>query len=89
MHAQIGHGLGVLQLIRLDPHVPDARTLGGIEHLELQGCLIGDLRHDAAQGIDLTNHDPFGRSADRRIAGHLGDMVQLDGDQNRVLARMG
>ena len=80
MQAQLLHHLGVFKFIGLYTHVPDARAFGRIEHLELQGRLVGDLGHDSAQSVDLPNDDSLGRSAHRWIARHLGDMIQFDRD---------
>ena len=41
---------------------------------------VGQLAHDAAQRIDLSDQVPFRNSADRRVARHLRDKINIHGD---------
>jgi phosphoribosylamine---glycine ligase len=41
---------------------------------------VGDLAHDAAERVDLSDQVPLGNSADGRVARHLGDEVEIHRD---------
>ena len=81
MRKDVLHHLSVGDLVRLYPQGAHARPFGRIEHLELQGSRIRRHRHLAAEGVDLTDDDSLGRSADRRIARHLADILFSKCDQ--------
>ena len=60
-----------------------------VQQAELDADRIGDLAHDAAQGVDLPHQVTLGDSADGRVAAHLRDQVQVHGDHGRAQANAG
>ena len=67
-------------LVALGAGTPDGGAAGGVEEAELDADGVGDLAHDAAEGVDFADQVAFGDAADGRIAGHLGDQVEVHGD---------
>ncbi len=65
---------------------PDGGTAAGIEQPELDADCIRELAHDAAESIDFAHQVAFGDAADGRIAGHLGDEIDIHGDHGGVQA---
>jgi hypothetical protein len=60
------------------------RTTRPIEQAELDSSSIDNAPHDSAQGVDLTNQMTFADAADRGVAGHLPDEIQVESQQRRV-----
>ena len=50
---------------------------------------VGDLAHQAVEGVDLADQMPLAEPADGRIAGHLADGGEAVGDQRRARAHAG
>ena len=67
----------------------DSRTFAGIEHAELNAGLIGIDTHFPAQSVQFPHEMAFGRAADRRIAGHHGDIVHGKGRKQGMTANAG
>jgi hypothetical protein len=64
-----------------------ARTAGpfrGVEDAELDAGLVGGRRHRAAQRIDLLDQMPLADAADRRIAAHRPQRVEVVRQQQRI-----
>ena len=74
-HAVSLHSLGV-----------DGGTLTQIQGAALYGHGVGTLAHLSAQGVDLVDQMSLGRPADGGIAGHIGDLIQRQGEQYRIHA---
>ena len=55
-------------------------TLSCVEHPELNARGVDHLRHLTAERIDLADEMTLRNSADRRIAGHLADTLQIARD---------
>jgi hypothetical protein len=53
------------------------RTLARIENPELDACCIGRLGHRPAQGIDFLDQMPLADAADRRVAAHRAECLQV------------
>jgi hypothetical protein len=53
------------------------QTAGPREETELDAAGVGDLAHDAAEGVDLADEMALGDAADGGIAGHLRDQVKV------------
>ena len=68
---------------------PDGGAAGGIEQAELDADGVGDLAHDAAEGIDFAHQVAFGDAADGGVAAHLGDEVEVHGDEGGFEAHAG
>ena len=73
-------------LIALRARRPHARAALRVQHAELQPRHIRRLAHLAAQRINLPRQMPLRQSADGRVARHLPDGVQVDGQQQRLRA---
>jgi hypothetical protein len=64
----------------------DAGALAGVQHAELDAGGVRVPAHDAAEGVDLPDDMPFGQTADGGVAGHLGDGVEVLGENGRLAA---
>ena len=60
---------------------PDGGAAGGVEEAELDAAGVGDFAHDAAEGVDFADEMAFGYAADGGVAGHLGDEVEVEGEE--------
>ncbi len=83
------HADAVEGLVALGAGAPDGGAAGGIEQAELDAGLVGDLSHDAAEGVDLADEVSFGDAADGGVAGHLGDEVGIEGEECGAQAHAG
>jgi len=83
------HGPLVELLVGLGAGRVHGRSLGPVEHAELDGAGVDDLAHFASQGVDLADDLPLGHAADGRVAAHLGDGVGVHGQQGRAQAEAG
>ena len=80
---QFLHILRIQSLVGLSAERLDRRAFGIVEHPNLDHRRIGDTAHHAAKRIDLADDMAFGRPADRRIARHMRDFVEVDRQQQR------
>ena len=69
--------------VTLRPGGPHARTFVAVQRSELDSGGIGVEAHHAAQGINLPHHVTLGQSADRRVARHLPNGIQILGQHQR------
>src|SRR5262249_37900294 len=67
----------VLLLVALGARRPDGRPARGVKQTKLDSDCICDFAHDSAQGIHFPDQMTLGDPADGRIAGHLGDQVNV------------
>ena len=58
------------------PHRGSARS---IQEAELNADGVGNFAHDAAERVDFADEMSLGNAADRRIARHLRDQVDVEG----------
>ena len=65
------------------------RALAAVEHTHLQKRLVRIHAHFAAQRVDLAHEMPFRRAADRGVARHKGDAVEIEGEHRRFQTRAG
>ena len=79
-------GHGIERFVLLSPNRPNRRTLAGIEAPNLQQCSVGGARHLAAECIDFGDKMALSWSADRRIARHESDAVQVWGQDESSAA---
>ena len=56
---------------------------------ELDADGVGDFAHDAAEGVDFADQVSLGDSSDRRIARHLGDEIDVQGEERGLQAHAG
>ncbi len=68
---------------------PDGRAAGGVEETELDAGGVGYLAHDSAEGVDFADEMAFGDAADGGVAAHLGDEVEVEGEDGRAEAHAG
>src|ERR1700722_20247000 len=74
------HFYAVELLVALGAGRPDGGAAGGVEQTELDAGRVGDLAHDAAEGVDLADQVALGDAADGGVAAHLGDQVEVEGE---------
>lgn len=74
----------VCLLVRLRSRRVNRRPFCLIQHAELDCRLVNDETHLSAEGVNLANHLPLGKTADCRIAGHLGNVIIVDRQQQRA-----
>ena len=75
------HGELVHFLIRLRARRVHGRSLGAVEHAELDGAGVDHLGHFAAQRVDLADDLSLGDAADGGIATHLRHGIGVHGQQ--------
>ena len=83
------HRQAVELLVALEAGGLDGRPLGGVQEAEVDGGLVGDPAHLTAQGVDLLDELALGEAADRGIAGHERDGVEVDVEQQGLAAHPG
>ena len=80
----LAHLHAVERLVALRARRPHCRAARCVEQAELDAAGVGDLAHDAAQRIDLAHQVSLGDSADRRVAAHLRDQVEVQRKDGRA-----
>ncbi|OPY91975.1 MAG: hypothetical protein A4E73_01609 [Syntrophaceae bacterium PtaU1.Bin231] len=80
------HGQAVELLVALDAGGLHGGALGGVEQAEVHGGAVGDPAHLAAQGVDLLDKLALGEAADRGVAGHERDRIEIDVEEDRLAA---
>ena len=78
------HVIAILLLVALRSRRPHCRAARGIQQAELDAHRIGDFAHDAAEGIHFAHEVALGNAANRGIAGHLRDQVEVERDERRA-----
>ena len=73
-------------LVRLCAQCVDSRPLACVEHAELDAGLVRIDAHLAAERIELAHEMAFARAADRRVAGHQGNIIHRERRQKRPAA---
>ncbi len=86
---QLSHGSAVQCAVALRARRPHGRALGAVEHPELDRRAVGGASHDAAQRVDLAHHRALRDPADRGIAAHLPDRVEVRSEEHRLRAEPG
>ncbi len=75
------HGQPVDSFVALGPGRLDRSAPAAVEEPELDARLIGEKAHQASESIYLPDEMALGQAADGRIAGHLGDGLEVDGHE--------
>ena len=84
--ARLLHRELVELLVRLRAQRMDGRALARVEHAELYAGLVRIDAHLAAERIELAHEMAFARAADRRVAGHQGNIIHRERRQKRSAA---
>ncbi len=82
----LAHFDAVKLLVALGARAPDGGATRGVEEAELDADGVGDFAHDAAERVDLADEVALGYAADGRVAAHLGDEVEVHGDERGLQA---
>jgi len=69
--------------VRLSAGCANGRAFFHIQGAELDSGGVDIFRHLAAQSVDLFHQLAFSQTTDGRVAGHLRDGVQIDGENER------
>ena len=83
------HGLAIKLAIGLGAGALHRRAFAPVQHAELDAGEVGDLAHEAVEGVDLAHQVALAEAADGRIAGHFADRSEAVGDQRRARAHAG
>ena len=75
--------------IALGARTPHRGPLAPIEHPKLHRRPIGDDPHQTAEGIQLAHDLPLGYAPHSGVARHLGDLVEIHGDEEGTGAEQG
>ena len=80
------HRLAIELAVGLGARPAHGRALAAVEQAELDAGRIRDPAHQAVQRIDLAHQMALADPADRGIAGHLADGLELVRQQQRARA---
>jgi hypothetical protein len=86
---ELAHFYAVELLVALCAGAPDGGTAGGVEEPELDANGIGNLAHDAAEGVDFADKMALCHATKGGVAAHLGDEVEVHGDEGGLEAHAG
>ena len=75
------HGRSVGRLVALGPGRLNGPAPAPVEEPELDARSVGQQAHQPSQSVYLAHQMALGQPSDGRIAGHLGDRLQVDRDQ--------
>ena len=78
------HPRAIRGLVRLSAARANRGTLARIEEAELDSGLVNREAHLAAECVDLAHQVALADSADGRVTRHLPDMVQVEGEHQRL-----
>ncbi len=76
-------------LVGLCPGAVHGGTFAAVEHAELDAGGVDGLAHGPAEGVDFADDLSLGHAADGRIAAHLGDGVEVAGQQRGLCPHAG
>ena len=82
----LADGRLVEDAVRLGAGGPNGRALGAVEDPKLDPRLVRGDRHGAAQRIDFLDQVPLADAADRRVAAHLAQRLDVVREQQRLAA---
>ena len=68
-------------LVALGAGTPDSGAAGRVEQAELDADSVSYFAHNAAERVDFADQMALGHAADGRVAAHLGDEVEIHGDE--------
>ncbi len=85
-NARLSCEIAYAMLLGLRPRRAHCRALARIEHAELNAGAVRGLRHQTAERIDLFDEMPLADAADRRVATHLPERLDIVREQQRATA---
>jgi len=85
----LAHFDAVELLVALGARAPDGGAARGVEEAELDADGVGNFAHDAAESVDFPDEMALGDAADGGVAAHLGDEVEVHGDERGLEAHVG
>ncbi len=85
----LAHDRLVEQTIRLGARGAYRRALGRVEGAELDPAKIDGTRHDPAECVNFLDQVSLADPADRRIAGHVPQRIDIVGEQQGIHAHAG
>ena len=85
--ADLFHMIVVLYSICLNPQTVYRRTFSAVQHTALNKAGIGSLTHFAAKRVNLTHKMSLCSTADRRIAGHIRNIVKRNSEKHGFCAK--
>jgi hypothetical protein len=77
----------VCRPIGLHPRAAHCWPLSPVQQPEMNTCGISGAGHYTVERVNLPNKVPLAESTDRRITGHLSDLVPIHCDKNGECAR--
>src|SRR5437868_11463136 len=80
---------GIEVFIRLHPGSANCRTFAGIQAFKLNAGFICRQSHLSAKDIDLTHHVALCETADRGVATHVGNAIQVGSDDQSSQTQTG
>ncbi|MNY36846.1 hypothetical protein D3C86_1713630 [compost metagenome] len=81
--------LAIQHTIRLGARGADGRPLAGVENTELDTGLVRGRRHRTAHRVHFLDQMPLANAANRRIAAHLTQRLDVMAQQQRLAAHAG
>jgi hypothetical protein len=69
------------RLIALRPRRLNGAPATPVQKAKMDSRLIGQSSHEPSEGIYFPHQMTFGQPSDGRIAGHLGDRLEVERDQ--------
>lgn len=73
-----------LHAIALSTRTPHSRSLGTVEHSELDSCKVSDTAHLTAKCIYLSDYLAFSYTTHSRVTAHLRNFVHVHSYQQRT-----
>jgi hypothetical protein len=83
------HGSSVQPAIALCPRGPHRRSLGSVQHPELNAGQVGGPTHDSTERVHFAHYCALRNPADGGVARHLADGFQVLGQQEGSRASAG
>ena len=83
------HCKAVELLVALEARGLDRRPFRGVEEAKVDSGPVGDTAHLTAKGVDLLDELALGEAADRGIAGHERERIEVDVEQKGLAAHPG
>jgi hypothetical protein len=83
------HPYAVPFFVTLSARRPHCGSTAGVQEAELDANIVSHAAHKATQGIDFAHQVAFSNSADCGITRHLGDQIDVHGNDCRLQTHAG